>query len=68
MRRAALWLQHCGMTCWGGSEARQCGCRGPQDCEMQNHPDFEAEKAKAWERMCSYFGVPEWVRAVGRDR
>lgn len=25
------YAQYCGLTCWGGSEKRQCKCRGPMD-------------------------------------
>lgn len=42
---------YCGMTCLGGSERRECRCKGPSACEMQDHPNFEEEKRKALHRL-----------------
>jgi hypothetical protein len=41
----------CGMTCYGGSEQKECDCSGPTDCQMQGHPHFKAQRDKAASRL-----------------
>lgn len=42
---------YCGMTCYGGSEQKECPCDSPRDCELRSHPDYEAQAALAKKRM-----------------
>lgn len=44
-------LERCALTCEGGSERAQCGCRGPADCFARNDPSFGAARWHAKERM-----------------
>lgn len=53
------YAQYCGLTCWGGSEKKQCECRGPADCEMKNKPGFEAARKEAKNRLLRVSGVAE---------
>jgi hypothetical protein len=58
------YAQYCGLTCWGGSERRQCKCRSPTDCEMKDLPGFEAARKEAQRRLLRVTGV---ARALGLE-
>lgn len=45
------FLTYCGLTCMGGSEAKQCPCEHPHDCEMRDHSQFDEYQIKARQRM-----------------
>lgn len=45
------WTSYCGLTCYGGSEHRECKCTGPHSCEMRLHLDFPTERSRAIDRM-----------------
>jgi hypothetical protein len=49
---ATKFLVWCGLTCMGGSERKQCECTHPQQCHMRAHPDFDAQRKVATERLC----------------
>lgn len=51
MKDSVKFLVWCGLTCMGGSEKKQCPCVGPNDCQMRGHPQFEAQRRVATERL-----------------
>ena len=54
MRDASKFLVWCGLTCMAGSEQRQCPCVHPLECQMQDHPDFAAQRELATRRLARY--------------
>ena len=46
-----LFLEHCKMTCFGGSEKGLCACSSPEACELVNHPRYEHYRKEAKTRM-----------------
>jgi hypothetical protein len=38
------WRRHCKLTAEGGSERGECSCEHPLACELQDHPDFPADR------------------------
>lgn len=59
---AEIFGAYCGLTCLGGSEARECRCDGPNDCEMRTDPRFSHWRFKAEERMRRYL-----MNGIGGD-
>ena len=51
---------YCGMTCYGGSEQKECPCTGPATCELKDDPHYPAERGKARARMFNLLarGIP----------
>jgi hypothetical protein len=41
---------YCGMTCYGGSDQKECSCPSPVQCEMREHPDYDVKRAAAIQR------------------
>jgi hypothetical protein len=54
MKDAERFLQHCRLTCLGGSEAGTCPCKGPLDCLEKDHPGFPAARDAAVQRMFNF--------------
>lgn len=42
---------YCAMTCYGGSEQKECPCARPTDCELQEDPGYPAARERAKKRM-----------------
>lgn len=51
MNEREQFLVHCGLTCFGGSEKRQCACPHPLKCELKEHPKFATYRSEAERRM-----------------
>jgi hypothetical protein len=51
MNDAERFLVWCGLTCMGCSERKLCPCVHPMECEMRDHPRFEAYRQLATERL-----------------
>lgn len=47
MNKATLYLQHCKMTCLGGSERGTCGCLSPSMCKQREEADYKLWRDKA---------------------
>lgn len=54
MNTAEQFLVYCRMTCMGGSEKGKCPCRGPLNCEVQGHHQYEDYRKKAVTRMVQH--------------
>lgn len=65
MTEAEMFLQHCKLTCFGGSEKGTCDCKSPNDCELRKDPRFSQWRFKAEERMFRHF--PELGRILKID-
>lgn len=50
MKGRAKFLVYCGLTCFGGSEKRECKCAGPGDCELRGTFDFAEARDAAIDR------------------
>lgn len=42
---------YCALTCYGGSEQKECPCLRPTDCELQGDPQYPAAVERAKKRM-----------------
>lgn len=60
------WLITCRLTCVGGSEHGECDCPCPNDCQMQDHPDFAQRRAEATQRLANTADDPRLARFVCR--
>jgi len=49
-----LFLTHCRLTCFGGSEKGTCSCKSPAECKLTKDPRFSYWRRKAEERMFQF--------------
>ncbi len=51
MKGKRKWLEYCKLTCLGGSERGECGCKSPAECELREGGEFDEARQAAKLRM-----------------